>query len=263
MPRARISALNVYPVKSCRGIGLADGARRRARARRGDPGGRASGDREWMIVDPRRALRHAARVSAARARSARASTPARSSSRRPAGAARGAARRRTAARRARSSCGTAAFPPSTRATPPPRWLSSVLGADVRLVRFDPRTSACAIRRYAGDSGAHTAFADGYPVLVIGEASLADLNGRLAASGSPALPMNRFRPNIVLPGLEPFDEDHIDTLVAGGVDDEARQAVHALPDHDHRPGLRGGRRRAAGDAAAATGWTSAWAASRSA
>ena len=68
--------------------------------------------------------------------------------------------------------------------------------------------------FAGDSGAHTLFADGYPVLVIGEASLADLNTRLAARSHPALPMNRFRPNLVLRGLPPFAEDHLDTIVAG-------------------------------------------------
>ena len=120
---------------------------------------------------------------------------------------------RTAPNRARSSCGRAAFPPSTRATPPPDGCPSVLGADVRLVRFDPSHERLCNPVFAGDSGAHTAFADGYPLLVIGEASLAELNGRLAAGGSPALPMNRFRPNIVLSGLEPFDEDHIDTLDA--------------------------------------------------
>jgi hypothetical protein len=92
----------------------------------------------------------------------------------------------------------------------------VLGADVRLVRFDPSHERLCNPVFAGDSGAHTAFADGYPLLVASEASLGELNGRLAASGSPALPMNRFRPNIVLSGLEPFDEDHIDTLDAGGV-----------------------------------------------
>ena len=92
----------------------------------------------------------------------------------------------------------------------------MLGADVRLVRFDPAHQRLCNPVYAGDSGAHTAFADGYPLLVIGDASLAELNGRLAAVGSPALPMNRFRPNIVLSGLEPFDEDHIDTLSADGV-----------------------------------------------
>ena len=66
------------------------------------------------------------------------------------------------------------------------------------------------------SGAHTAFADGYPLLVVTEASLADLNRRLEAKGEQALPMNRFRPNIVLAGMEPYDEDHIDTLAVDGV-----------------------------------------------
>ena len=97
-----------------------------------------------------------------------------------------------------------------------RWLSSVLGADVRLVRFDPAHQRRCNPDYAGDSGAHTAFADGYPLLVISDASLADLNLRLAARSAPVLPMNRFRPNLVLAGLEPYDEDHVDTLVADGV-----------------------------------------------
>jgi uncharacterized protein YcbX len=96
------------------------------------------------------------------------------------------------------------------------WLSAVLGIDVRLVRFDPAQTRRCDPQYAGDSAAHTAFADGYPVLAIGEASLADLNSRLAATGAAALPMNRFRPNIVLAGLEAYDEDHIDTIAADGV-----------------------------------------------
>jgi uncharacterized protein YcbX len=87
---------------------------------------------------------------------------------------------------------------------------------LRLVRFDPAHRRLCNPVYAGDSGAHTAFADGYPLLVIGEASLADLNDRLADEGTPRLPMNRFRPNIVLAGLEAYDEDHVDTLAAGGV-----------------------------------------------
>ena len=64
------------------------------------------------------------------------------------------------------------------------WLSSALGAELRLVRFDPvRIGVFAIPIYAGDSGAHTAFADGYPLLVVAEASLADLNRRLEANGA--------------------------------------------------------------------------------
>ena len=70
--------------------------------------------------------------------------------------------------------------------------------------------------YAGDSGAHVRFADGYPLLVIGRASLDHLNERLAAKGERALPMNRFRPNIVLDGLAPHDEDHLASIEIDGV-----------------------------------------------
>ena len=54
------------------------------------------------------------------------------------------------------------------------------------------------------------------MLVVGQASLDDLNARLAAKGADSLPMNRFRPNVVIEGLDAYDEDHIDTLDAGGV-----------------------------------------------
>ena len=66
--------------------------------------------------------------------------------------------------------------------------------------------------YAGNTEAHTAFADAYPLLVLSQASLADLNQRLE---SP-LPLNRFRPNIVLNGLAPFAEDRIASVQIGAV-----------------------------------------------
>jgi uncharacterized protein YcbX len=96
-------------------------------------------------------------------------------------------------------------------------LSAHLGIAVRVVRFDASHPRRCNPDYAGDSGAHTCFADGYPVLVIGSASLADLNGRLAREGVAALPMNRFRPNVVVDGLEAYAEDHLDTLAADGVE----------------------------------------------
>jgi len=96
------------------------------------------------------------------------------------------------------------------------WLSDAIGADVRLVRFDASHPRPCNPAYAGDSGAHVRFADGYPVLVIGRASLDQLNERLAAKGEPALPMNRFRPNVVLDGLAPHDEDHLDVIEIDGV-----------------------------------------------
>jgi len=92
------------------------------------------------------------------------------------------------------------------------WLSAWIGADARLVRFDPRLRRTCNPVHGSDTGAHTAFADAYPLLVLSDASLADLNERLA---SP-LPQNRFRPNVVLSGIEAYDEDNIDELAAAGV-----------------------------------------------
>lgn len=92
------------------------------------------------------------------------------------------------------------------------WLSTCLGGDYRLVRFDPAARRHCNPQYAGTSGAHTAFADGYPLLVLSQASLDDLNARLAV---PLL-IDRFRPNLLLAGLDAYDEDHIDELSSGGV-----------------------------------------------
>jgi len=84
------------------------------------------------------------------------------------------------------------------------WLGEHLRRDVRLVRFDdarPRpTDAAWSQGLAGTS----AFADGYPVLVLARASLDDLNSRLP---SP-LPLDRFRPNVYLDGCAPYAEDAI-------------------------------------------------------
>jgi uncharacterized protein YcbX len=97
-----------------------------------------------------------------------------------------------------------------------RWLSGWLAREARLVRFDRSVTRHCNRDYVGDSRAHTLFADAYPLLVIGRDSLRDLNDRLAARGEAALPMNRFRPNIVLDGLPAFAEDHLDTIRIGDV-----------------------------------------------
>jgi hypothetical protein len=95
-------------------------------------------------------------------------------------------------------------------------LSAHLGREVRMVRFDDRLPRPCNPDYVGATGATTLFSDGYPILVIGRASLDDLNARLAAHGFPVVPMNRFRPNLVLDGLDPYDEDHVDTITAGAV-----------------------------------------------
>jgi uncharacterized protein YcbX len=82
------------------------------------------------------------------------------------------------------------------------WASSFLGATCRLVRIADDAVRAVDRDFAVSDGDQVGFADGYPFLVTTEESLADLNDRMAE----ALPMNRFRPNIVLSGAEPFAED---------------------------------------------------------
>jgi uncharacterized protein YcbX len=80
-------------------------------------------------------------------------------------------------------------------------LSDALGRPVRLVAAGPRFDRQVELSFA-EPGDQVGFADAYPLLVIGEESLAELNRR----GEMALPMTRFRPNIVVSGTAPFEED---------------------------------------------------------
>ena len=92
-----------------------------------------------------------------------------------------------------------------------QWVSDFLGAKLRLVRFDPEQKRLSERKWTGEVEAENAFSDGYPLLVASLSSLAELNRRLAERGAPAVGIERFRPNLVLDGLEAFEEDHIDEL----------------------------------------------------
>ena len=93
-----------------------------------------------------------------------------------------------------------------------QWFSDFLGRPARLVRFDPEERRLAESQWSAGTEAETAFADGFPLLITSTASLADLNARLAARGQAPVTMDRFRPNLVLDGLQAFDEDNIGDLI---------------------------------------------------
>jgi uncharacterized protein len=92
------------------------------------------------------------------------------------------------------------------------WLSSVLGRDVRLARknFAARRDTKITMPSGGKSP--LTFFDSMPLLVISQASLADLNSRMDV----ALPMNRFRPSIVLSDTAAFAEDSATQLRIGDI-----------------------------------------------
>jgi uncharacterized protein YcbX len=94
------------------------------------------------------------------------------------------------------------------------WFAQALGTACRLVHFPASARRLTSTRWTGGVAAPTRFADGYPVLVIGAASLADLNEKLLAAGRRALPMNRFRPNLVIDGIGPFEEDYVEQFEIG-------------------------------------------------
>lgn len=92
------------------------------------------------------------------------------------------------------------------------WLSDYLGASVRLVHIHDTFARPVDPRYRRHSSDETSFSDGYPFLLISEASLATLNQRLTVP----LPMDRFRPNLVVRGCEPFAEDRWQQIEIGSV-----------------------------------------------
>jgi uncharacterized protein YcbX len=100
-----------------------------------------------------------------------------------------------------------------------QWFSDFLGAPARLVRFDPEVERASSRQWTGGETALNQFSDGFPLMVISQPSLDELNRRLQAQGQASVPMARFRPNIVLAALpgspgeswHAHDEDRVDLL----------------------------------------------------
>jgi uncharacterized protein YcbX len=92
-----------------------------------------------------------------------------------------------------------------------QWFSDFLGQPLRLVRFDPEYRRLSSKQWTKDVDAPNQFSDGFPLLVTSEASMEELNARLAKAGHAAVGVERFRPNIVLSGIEAHDEDRLDVM----------------------------------------------------
>ena len=199
----RIAALTVYPVKACAGIALTD-------ALLGREG--LAHDREWMIVDAQgrflsqRELPALARIAVALdddslLMSTAGHPPLRVPSHQP-----GAARRPVQVwgdRIQAIDCGRAAA----------RWLGSVLDQPVGLVRFAPDLERPCDPAWAGPGEARVHFADAFPLLILARESVADLGRRM---GHPDLAWQRFRPNVLIEGVDPYEEDLIASLETGAV-----------------------------------------------
>lgn len=197
---ARIRSLHVYPVKSCRGIDLTEAplvARGFTR------------DRQWMVVDARgRFVTQRTHPQLATVATAlHADGLQLSASGQPAltvpwqaGMADGAVSTVVVWNDAvlAQDCGDAAA----------AWFSDLLGTPARLVRATEATRRQPAERWRGTIEAPVNFPDGFPLLVCNSASLADLAARLPEP----LPMNRFRPNIVIEGLPAWREDEVLELI---------------------------------------------------
>jgi uncharacterized protein YcbX len=114
------------------------------------------------------------------------------------------------------------------------WFSERLLQSVRMV-YMPDQSRRPVDPAFAENGELTSFSDGYPVLIIGEASLQDLNRRLETP----ITMDRFRPNIVFKGELPFEEDGFLEIFSGDVQFRAVKpcARCILTTTDQESGLR--------------------------
>lgn len=199
--QAHLTSLAVYPIKSCRGIALSE-------AMLSTTG--LSDDRHWMVVRPngrfvtqrelpRMALIHTRLDEAGVALTAPAMTELRVS-RKPGGV--GGAVTVWKFSGSGIDCGDEAAD----------WLTRFLETPLRLVAFDPGVPRYCPPEWTGEVAAQAEFSDAFPLLVISTASLAELNTRLPKP----LPMERFRPNLVIDGVAPYDEDRIAELRSGEV-----------------------------------------------
>lgn len=109
-----------------------------------------------------------------------------------------------------------------------QWFSDFLGRKLRLVRFDPDHRRLSNLDWTGGIEAPNQFADGYPVLVLSQASLDQFNDKLVAAGQAPVGIERFRPNVVLSGLQAHDEDQLDVLHIAAQEEVLLKPVKPCP-----------------------------------
>jgi len=109
-----------------------------------------------------------------------------------------------------------------------QWFTDFLGQPLRLVRFDPEQRRLSSARWTGEAEALNQFSDGFPLLVLGEAALDGLNARLAAAGHAPVGIERFRPNVVLAGLDAHEEDRLAQLTVGADEPVELRLVKPCP-----------------------------------
>ncbi|WP_409462047.1 MOSC domain-containing protein [Amycolatopsis sp. GA6-003] len=118
------------------------------------------------------------------------------------------------------------------------WFSTVVGQPSVLLGVTPEHD----RVTGGETPGTARFADGHAILVISESSLDHLNERIAQRGGEPVPMDRFRPNLVIRGwAEPHAEDAVRRMEAGGVEFAYAQLCVrcAVPMVDQETGKRSG------------------------
>jgi uncharacterized protein YcbX len=229
--KARLHALRLYPVKACSGIDLIEAVLSETGLEF-----EGIGDREWVVVDPNGRFlsqRTHPRMALIQARIC------------------GPLLRLTAPEMPLieirpAVCGPASFvsvwddevEALDQGEVAGHWLSEYLELPCRLMRFHPQARRLSNPGRTQSRVAPYRFADAFALLIVSLASLADLNRRLAERSAPTVGIERFRPNLVLDGVDPYEEDYLREVRIGPVriQTTGRCARCSVPGVDPATGL---------------------------
>jgi uncharacterized protein YcbX len=195
--RARLASIHIYPLKAAHAVDLDQSLV--------EPWGMA-GDRRWLLVD------ETGRFVSQREEPTMARVVVRTGDRVLTASARGlpdicipAPCQEGGAEMLRVSVWSSTLLAAAAGPAANSWFSSYLGRAVRLVYLDDPTRR-EVDQDFGKAGDVVSFADGYPLLLTNSGSLDALGRWLTEDGDQPVPMNRFRPNVVVAGATPWAED---------------------------------------------------------